>query len=661
MERGDNSFSGDRIRMSLASAEWLTVQAKRSLERLRPRIELVLAKPDERAAFLTRLDQHFPSLFRLLYNLYANQYDFFYQLECILTTAAHMYAERPADLKALDTARESDPLWFKNERLVGGVCYVDLFAGNLAGVQAKIPYFKELGLTYLHLMPLFLAPDGENDGGYAVSSYRDVNLALGSMADLADLGRALRKEGISLVLDFVFNHTSDEHTWAKRALAGDEEYQAYYWMFPDRTLPDQYECNLREIFPDQAPGNFTFRPEINQWVWTTFHRYQWDLNYSNPQVFNAMLQELLFLANQGVEIMRLDAVAFIWKEMGTVCESLPQVHDIIQAYNTLLRIAAPAMLFKSEAIVHPAAVARYIHVEECQVSYNPTMMALSWEALATRDIRLLRQSMQHWFGIPDGCAWVNYVRSHDDIGWTFADEDAAGLYVNGFDHRAFLNRFYTGAFEGSFGMGLPFNYNPVTRDMRISGTCASLAGLEQGLKLGNSLYIEHALRRIILLYRIAMSAGGIPLIYLGDEIASLNDCSYKNDPAKMNDSRWVHRPYLNWNSAEKRRDTSTVHGRIFNTLQRLIAIRKQTPAFGCGTTTFFDANNHHVLGYTRNPDVICLANFSERAQTVRRDTLSAPAGSLCDLYGDRTVPPGDLVLDAYQFVWLKADETSRRQ
>jgi amylosucrase len=313
------------------------------------------------------------------------------------------------------------------------------------------------------------------------------------------------------------------------------------------------------------------------------------------------------------------------------------------------------MLFKSEAIVHPAAVASYIRAEECQISYNPTMMALTWEALATRDIRLLRKSMQHWFGIPAGCAWVNYVRSHDDIGWTFADEDAAELHINGFDHRAFLNRFYTGAFEGSFGIGLPFNYNPITQDMRISGTCASLAGLEQGLKLDNRLYIEHALRRIILAYSLALSAGGIPLIYLGDEIATVNDYSYKRDPAKMHDSRWVHRPYFDWQAAEQRHDPATAQGRVFLALKRLIDIRKHTPALGSGSTTFFDTENPHVLGYSRNACIVCLANFSERAQTVRRDILPAHTGSLYDLAGDRAIPPGDLVLDAYQFVWLKTE------
>jgi glycosidase len=636
-----------------ASADWLSTQAALSLNRLRPRVKTVLKNSSDRAIFLNRLEINFERLFRLLYSLYGNRYDFFYHLENITHTAAFGYLERNADLKTLDAARENDPLWFQSERMVGGVCYVDLFGGSLDGMRAKLPYLKELGLTYLHLMPTFRTPAGQNDGGYAVSSYREVNSRLGTMADLTELARALRNEGISLALDFVLNHTSDEHEWAKKALEGDPEHQAYYWMFADRTLPDQFSDTLREIFPEQAPGSFTYRPEIDKWVWTTFNRFQWDLNYSNPEVFNTMLGELLFLANQGVEILRLDAVAFIWKELGTTCESLPQVHEIIQAFNMLLRTTAPAMLLKSEAIVHPTAVASYIYPEECQLSYNPTLMALCWEALATREVRLLRHSMQHWFDIPAGCAWVNYVRSHDDIGWTFSDEDAAELFINGYDHRRFLNQFYTGDFAGSFAMGLPFNYNPVTQDMRISGACASLAGLEQALKLGQPTLVEHALRRIVLLYSIALSAGGIPLLYLGDEVATLNDYSYNADATKKGDSRWVHRSRFDWKAAEKRHEASTVQGRVFSAIIHLITIRKSTPSLGHGSTTFFDTQNAHVLGYTRNSNVVCLANFSEWTQTVRRDILPRPDANLADLISGNLLSPNDIVLDAYQVTWLK--------
>ena len=330
-------------------------------------------------------------------------------------------------------------------------------------------------------MPLFKVPEAENDGGYAVSSYRQVNPAWGTIEDLTNLADSLRKEGISLVLDLVFNHTSDEHDWVKQALEGKLEFQEYYRMFPDRVMPDAYEKNMREIFPDEHPGAFTYRKEIDRWVWTTFHAYQWDLNYANPAVFNQMAGEMLFLANLGVEVLRLDAVAFIWKELGTSSENLPQAHLLIQAFNAVARIASPALLFKSEAIVHPDDVVKYIHPDECQLSYNPLLMALLWNTLATRKVDLLDQALRQRFRLPEGTAWVNYVRCHDDIGWTFSDEDAANLNINGTDHRQFLNDFYSGRFPGSFARGLPFQENPKTGDVRISGTCASLAGLEKAL------------------------------------------------------------------------------------------------------------------------------------------------------------------------------------
>lgn len=636
---------------------WFTQHAERTLTRLLPRIQPTLDAADDGKRFIDRLTQHFPRIFHLLHTLYGSQYDFFYHIEQILLVTAQAYVERPAGLKHLDQQREADKTWFKSGEMVGGVCYVDLFAGDLEGIRRKIPYFKELGLTYLHLMPLFKAPEGNSDGGYAVSDYRAVNPRLGTMAQLRTLAGELRENGISLVVDLVFNHTSNEHTWAKRALAGDPEYQDYYFMFDDRALPDQYERTLREIFPQQDPGSFTYVPEVNKWVWTTFRHFQWDLNYANPAVFNAMLQEMLFLANQGVEILRLDAVAFIWKQMGTSCENLPQAHTIIQGLNALVRVAAPSMLFKSEAIVHPNDVASYISWGECPISYNPTLMALLWEALATREVKLLRHSMMRRFALPEDCAWINYIRCHDDIGWTFADEDAAELWINGYDHRQFLNQFYIGNFPGSYAIGLPFNYNPVNRDMRICGTAASLAGLEQAVTAQDAILTDHAISRILLIHSVILSAGGIPLFYLGDEVATLNDYRYLNDPANCDDSRWVHRPFFDWQRAEKRHDIATHEGRVFQGLRRLIEIRKNTPAFTGDNTHFFDTGNPHVLGCVRNAQLLALANFSEHPQTLYRAGIAPdmpPTGTLRDLVSGEAVTVGDeITLSPYQFLWLE--------
>ena len=442
-----------------------------------------------------------------------NMISFFILKICSISLASSWF-NRPLDLRELDNAREKNPLWFQSNQMLGGVCYVDLFAGDLKGVKSKIPYFKELGLTYLHLMPLFKAPESENDGGYAVSSYREVHPPLGTMKQLASLAREFRQAGISLVVDLVFNHTSDEHLWAERAKAGDEDYMDFYRIFPSREMPDRYEQNLREIFPEEHSGAFTFFPDLFKeggWVWTTFHSYQWDLNYANPAVFNRMAEEMLFLANQGVEVLRLDAVAFIWKQLGTGCENLPEAHTLIQAFNAVAQIASPALIFKSEAIVHPDDVVKYISPNECQLSYNPLLMALLWNSLATRKTDLLSQALAKRFKIHPETAWVNYVRVHDDIGWTFSDEDAALLGVNGNDHRRFLNEFYRGRFNGSFARGLPFQENPLTGDCRISGTCASLAGLEKALHEEGANEVELAIRRILLIHGVILTVGGIPL------------------------------------------------------------------------------------------------------------------------------------------------------
>jgi amylosucrase len=530
-------------------------------------------------------------------------------------------------------------------------------------VRAKIPYFKELGLTYLHLMPLFKAPEGENDGGYAVSSYREVHPPLGTMEQLASLSRDLRAAGISLVVDLVFNHTSDQHQWAEKAKIGDPDALEMYRIYPDRALPDAYERTLREIFPDEHSGAFTFFPELYSgaggWVWTTFHSYQWDLNYANPAVFNRMAKEMLLLANQGVEVIRLDAVAFIWKQMGTSCENLPEAHALIRAFNATARISAPALLFKSEAIVHPDDVAKYIDPAECQLSYNPLLMALLWNSLATRQTQLLSHALAARFKIQPQTAWVNYVRCHDDIGWTFSDEDAASLGMNGSDHRRFLNEFYRGRFPGSFARGLPFQENPKNGDCRISGACASLAGLEKALAEEGPAEVELAIRRILLIHGIILTAGGIPLLYLGDEIGTLNDYSYRDDPAKARDSRWVHRPRADWERYEARKSPETVAGRVYAGLQELIQLRKSVPAISGGQLEAVETKNEHVLAYIRSDSeqrVLVCANFSEQPQEIpvwvlKRHNFTSAANRLHGL--GQVSSQGSWMLAPYDFLVLK--------
>jgi amylosucrase/maltose alpha-D-glucosyltransferase/alpha-amylase len=636
-------------------------RAAKTLSRLLPRLEQRFAgqmEGDPWDAYSRRLQRHFPSLFAALTDLYGDLYDFFFHVEAILISTTQMWLERPDSLKALDALREADPRWFQSNRMVGATCYVDLFAGNLAGLREKVPYLKELGITYLHLMPLFQSPEGDNDGGYAVSNFRELDPSVGTMQELAELTHVLRYHGISLVLDFVLNHTSDEHEWARRASLGDPEYLEYYRVFDNRQLPDTYDLSMGDVFPDDHQGAFTYRSEMRKWVWTTFHNYQWDLNYENPVVLNRMIEEMLFLANQGVEVLRFDAVAFLWKQLGTDCQNLPQAHAVIRAFSAIAKIVAPAVVLKSEAIVHPEEVRKYISYDECQLSYNPELMALLWNSLATREVKLLREALIHRFQIPEECDWVNYVRCHDDIGWAFSDEDVAGVGFGPAEHRRFLTDFYTGRFPGSFARGLPFQENPRTGDARVSGMTASLVGLEKALAEHHSEDVELSIRRILLIHGIIMTIGGIPLLYLGDEIATPNDYGYQHLVSKGNDSRWVHRPKFDWSRADRRHDRSTPEGRVFAGILHLIQLRQQNLAFSRSSTEIIDTGNEHVFGFFRNHDehsVLVLANFSESPQQIEGRHLRKLGlrRSVVDMVaGDIVTATHSLEMGGYQLMLL---------
>lgn len=635
-----------------------------TLERLLPRLRERFADSigdDLWRVAEGRVVQHFPHLFACLHPLYGDQYDFFWHLEEILATAVSSLAERPDALHTVDAQAETETSagqpWFTGNDQVGAVAYVDRWAGRLTDVEARIPYLKKLGVTYLHLMPLLRAREGENDGGYAVSSYREIEPSLGTMADLTALAAKLRGEGIRLCLDFVVNHTSDDHDWALRAKDGDAEYQAYYRMYDDRTIPDAYQPTLREIFPERGGDNFLWKPTFGKFVWSTFYPYQWDLNFANPVLFRQMVEEMLFLANRGVGILRLDAVPFLWKQIGTNCENLPETHLLIQAFNALARIAAPSLVFKSEAIVHPDEVARYVSPQEAQLSYFPLLMVLLWEALATRDTGLLRHSLAKRFTLPPGTAWVTYLRCHDDIGWGFADEDAAEIGINGADHRRFLNDFFTGRYPGSFAEGLAFQENPRTGDARISGMAASLCGLGKG-----GVEADLAVARLIMLHGLIMTIGGLPLIYLGDEVALTNDRSYLDDPNKEADNRWTHRPRTDWPSqAAQLADPNSPAHRVLEGLLRLIALRKAQPSLQGQATEIINLQNPHVLAFVRGPKdgerLLVMANMTERDQALADSFLPEliGAGPWPDLTGDGTLRWGaqGLVLQPYQLTVLR--------
>lgn len=570
-------------------------------------------------------------------------------------------AERPPELLALDLERIHTPDWFQQPHMHGYIAYADRFAGTLEGVGQRIEYLKELGIRYLHLMPLLLPREGENDGGYAVADYRRVRPDLGSMDDLEALCTRLRREGISLCLDLVLNHVAREHPWALAARRGDPKYRGYFYIYPDRTLPDQLERTLPEVFPDFAPGNFTWDEEVQGWVWTTFNRWQWDVNWGNPEVFLEYLDLILWLANKGVEVFRLDAIAFIWKHLGTHCQNQPEVHALTQALRAAVRMAAPAVAFKAEAIVAPEDLIAYLgtkghYGKVSELAYHNTLMVQIWSSLASRDTRLFTQALRRFPQKPSNTAWATYLRCHDDIGWAISDTDAAAVGLSGPAHRRFLSDFYKGEFPGSFARGMHFQENPETGDRRTSGSAASLAGLEAALESGHPRLINLAIERILMAHAVFIGYGeGIPLIYMGDELGMLNDYGYALEPAHKDDNRWLHRPKMDWAKAQRRHQGGTVEQRIFQGIKGLLQAKARTPQMHAAfpTQALWQPNPHLLLLKREHPQgrLIQIYNFSEQDQPFPFETLWQEG--IVQPFDQIAQAPAPAYLGPYARLWLR--------
>ena len=591
----------------------------------------------------------------------------------VLDLVIGAYAGRRPALRELDETRVLRPDWFAAPDQVGYVCYPERFAGTLAGVSARFDYLRELGVTYLHLMPLLEPRDGPDDGGYAVLDYRRVRPDLGTMDDLAVLADTLHDNGIALTLDLVLNHVAAEHAWARAAAAGDDAYADYFLTFPDRVEPDRYEATLPEVFPDFAPGNFTWVPEFDdgagRWVWTTFNAFQWDLNWANPDVLCELLDVMLHLANVGVDCLRLDAIAFLWKRLGTNCQNQPEVHDLVAALRAAVRIAAPGVVFKAEAIVAPEDLPAYLGTgrhagKVCDLAYHNSLMVQLWSALASGDAALARHALAAPPPKPVTTSWATYVRCHDDIGWAVSDDGAAAVGLSGPAHRAFLSRFYSGDFPSSFARGVVFQANPATGDARISGTLASLAGLQAALETRDPNDVDLALGRIFLLHAVVFGYGGIPLLYMGDEIGLCNDDSYLADPHLAGDNRWVHRPWMPWQDAERRHDPASVEGRVFAGVRHLVSVRRRLPGLHAAVeSTPVDVGTSALLALLRRHpagSVLQLYNVTQQWQPVSVDAvrgqLRARPGRLWDHLSAFAPVSGDgrLWLAPYAAWWLTA-------
>lgn len=625
----------------------------------------------EGSAFLERLDLVRDDLVEALTAVYGDRTDVSAFAAALVSDALAAAVTRPLPLRVLDRRREVDQTWFLSQDMVGYVCYADRFAGDLPGVSRRLDYLDELGVGYLHLMPLLAPREGENDGGYAVEDYDAVDPRLGTMADLEELAGQLHERDVALCVDLVLNHTAKEHEWARKALAGDPHYREFYWFFPDRSEPDAFERSLPEVFPDMAPGSFTHLPptESNpggEWVWTTFREFQWDLKWSNPEVFRAMLGVLLTLANHGVDVVRLDAAPFLWKRLGTDCQNQPEAHRILQALKALVRLAMPGVALKAEAIVGPDQLVGYLGAHEkfrpeCDLAYDNQLMVMLWSAVASRDVRLSAHALARRRTPPPQASWVTYVRCHDDIGWAVADEDAWAVGLDPFHHRRFLSEFFAGRHPGSFARGADFQANPTTGDARTSGSAASLLGLESALAAGDSAAASSALTRLETVYAVAYSFGGIPLVYMGDEIAMRSDAGWADDPGHAGDNRWLHRPPMDWDAAARRADPATAEGRVFGALQRLAAARRSTEALRSdAATTVLPTESPRVLAYARShpraAPVLGLACFSDTEELVDHAVLDR-AGIRTPLHlhsttGRLDFHDGRLWLPPWGFAWV---------
>lgn len=571
--------------------------------------------------FYTRFFANASAIHALYHELYAQHKQGDAMFDELIQTIITAYKKREETFIKKDETKLNDGFWFLSNQLAGMSLYVDRFCGNIKNLSDKLDYLQKLGINLLHLMPLFESPEGESDGGYAVSDFRKIDERFGELNDLKLLEKKMTAEGMYLMIDIVLNHTSHHHQWAKKAKQGEAKYQDFFYMYNDRTIPDSFEQSMPEIFPESAPGNFTYIEECNKWVMTVFHKYQWDLNYTNPEVFVEMLDTIFFYANLGVDILRIDAPAFIWKEPGTTSQNLQKAHTILQLIKQCVNVATPGLALLGEAIVSPKEIMKYFGTglattKECDFAYNATQMALQWDALATGDTRIMLAAQQEILQKPYGTSWITYTRCHDDIGLGYTDETIQQAGFNAFEHRKFLKDYYSGNYNGSPATGALFGINPKTQDARISGSLASLCGLEKAINENNADAIKTSIKKILLLQAQSFFIGGLPMMFYGDEAGYTNDYSYLEDAGKTYDNRWMHRPVIDWEKNEKINFEGSIEHEIFTSTQKLISKRKELAAFGdYKNITWLSPHNIHVAGFIRefeNQKIICLFNYADK-------------------------------------------------
>ena len=609
-------------------------------------------KEENDRIFAQRMERHHDELRWLYMELYGND-DMFAEL---CDQMKRYYDERNDKLKTLDAEREAEGEWYRKRDMLGMMMYIDNFAGNIKGVQEKLPYLEKCNVNYVHLMPFLDSPKGRSDGGYAVADFRKVKPELGTMEDLSELAEKCHEKGISLCMDFVMNHTSEDHEWAVKARQGDGEYMSRYFFYADPSIPQEYEKTVPQVFPTTAPGNFTYLPELGHYVMTTFYPYQWDLNYRNPRVFNEMMYNFLYLANQGMDIIRIDAVPYIWKELGTNCRNLPQVHTIVRMMRMIGEIVCPGIVLLGEVVMEPDKVAPYfgtVEKPECHMLYNVTTMATTWNTVATRDIRLLRKQMDIVCALPREYTFLNYLRCHDDIGWGLDYDTLKTWGMEEVPHKKYLNDYFQGKTEGSVSRGELYNEDLVTGDARFCATTASMCGVESAGFEQDEQKMDQAITKDVMLHAYMFTQSGIPMLYSGDEIGQVNDYTYKDDPEKAPDSRYIHRGKFNWDLVDNIGNKESVQGKIFQALDKLEAIRRNEAVFNTDAEVYTkDYSDQSVLWIIRRAEgeeLHAVFNFSDYPKTIWMPEMA----EYTDLLTGKKAEVTTVDLPGWGFFWMK--------
>ena len=609
------------------------------------------AKSVKSDAFDERLKKYGDEMKWLYMELYNDEHAY----EYFVSMLRKMYDARSEILKEWDEARTVVPDWYKGNDILGMMLYTQNFGGNLKGVRKHLDYLQRTGVNYVHLMPLLTSPEGRSDGGYAVADFRSVDPKYGTMKDLADLCRDCHSRGMVTCLDFVMNHTSEDHEWAKRAKAGEKEYQDRYFFYDNWDIPNEFEKTVPQVFPQTAPGNFTWCEEAGKVVMTTFYPYQWDLNYANPTVFNDMTENMLYLCNQGIDVIRLDATPYIWKELGTSCRNLPQVHTLVRIMHIACDIVCPGNLLLGEVVMEPSKVVPYFGTEEkpeCHMLYNVTTMASTWHTVATRDVRLLKHQLVTVFALPHSYTFLNYLRCHDDIGWGLDYAFLSQFGISEVPHKKFLNDYFTGRFPGSESRGELYNDDPRLGDARLCGTTASLCGVEAASYEKDEKKLKRAIRLDLMLHAFLFTQSGIPVLYSGDEIGQENDYSYHDDPLKCDDSRYIHRGAMNWKAAKNIDDPDSKEGQIFNGIEKLLSVRRDHIVFdSLADTWIVETYNDNILGigrYYQGEKLIALFNFGDQDETAWIDEPE----QYYDLMSGKKRPAKNVLIQSGDFAWL---------